>query len=207
MSFFSDLFHPGRAYDKAQNKMDQYYSQANQYTQPYINRGNEAGTDLMSMLQKLMNPGALQDEWSKGYDESDFAKQREGEATNAGLDAASSLGLGGSSAALHNISQDTTNIKGQDRQQYMKDMMDKFLASIGIGQNLSGTGANAASNAANNTMREGENAYNSEYNSNAAGPNMWSGILSGLSGLAGSALGGPIGGALGGWLGNKLGGK
>lgn len=205
MSFFSDLFHPGRAYDKASNKLDQYYAKANEFNQPYVNRGNEAGGDLMSMLQKLMNPGALQNEWSKGYEESPYAKQLEGHAQNAGLDAASSMGLGGSSAALSNIETDKSNIMNQDRQQYMKDLMEKFMQSIGIGKDIYGQGANAANTQSQNAMNQGANQSQLKYNSEAAGPNMFSGILSGLTGLAGSALGGPIGGALGGWLGKKLG--
>lgn len=205
MSWLSEFLHPGRAYDKAGQKEQEYYQQGQNYREPFINNASGAGNQLQEMMSKLGNPGALQDEWSKGYETSPYAQQLQGEAKAQGLDAAESMGLNGSSAALSNIQQGSSNIMQKDRQNYMEDMMKKYMASIGIGQGLYDQGANAAGNAANSAQQQGEWQGQNAYNKNSAGGNLFGGILGGAAGIAGSALGGPLGGVLASYLGNKLG--
>ncbi len=193
MSWLSELFHPERAYDKASQTSDKYYQQSQGFNKPYADRGNAAGNDLMGMLQKLMNPGKLQDEWSKGYETSDYAKQTGDAAQTAGLDAASAMGLGGSSAALSNIQKDRSNIVGADKQQYMNDLMQKYMQSIGIGENLSGTGAGAVTNMSNNATKQGEDQAGLEYGKNSAGGNFLANLLGKGASIFGNYLTGGFG--------------
>jgi hypothetical protein len=205
MSWFTDFMHPGQAYGRAANANQQGYEQGQGMRQPFIEQGQQAGGDIMSMLQKLMNPGALQDEWSKGYNESDYAKQGQAQAQANGLDAASAMGLGGSSAALSNIQNQTSAIGQQDKQQYMQDMMQKYMAAMGLGSNIYGQGANMSAQGANAAGQFGNEQAGYLGNKAAAGGNMFGNIMGGAAGLAGGVLGGPIGGAIGNWLGGKMG--
>ena len=99
MSWFSQWLHPGGAYKGAQEQSEKYYNESKGYRQPYIEQGQNAYQQLQDQINKLTNPAALQDEWSKGYETSPYAKQLQAEAQTGGLDAASAMGLGGSSAA------------------------------------------------------------------------------------------------------------
>jgi hypothetical protein len=51
-----------------------------------------------------------------------------------------------------------------DRKQYLDDLMQKYMASIGIGQNLYGTGAAAAGQMGQNAMMQGQNSINNANN-------------------------------------------
>jgi len=207
MSWFSSFMHPGKPYQQAGETERGYFNQGQQQLSPYIQQGQQAGQGLNDMYSKLMNPGQLQDEWSKGYETSPYAQQLQQQAQTGGMDAASAMGLGGSSAALSNIQHGSSNIMQADRQNYMKDMMDKYLAGMGLGQNMYGIGAGAAGQSANMNQQMGQDQANLKYNQQAAGGNMLSGLFGGLAGLGGAALGGPMGKQLGGWIGNKIGGQ
>ena len=207
MSWFSDFMHPGQAYGQAAETNKQGYEEGKGLRQPYIDQGGQAGGDIMQMLHKLMNPGALQDEWSQGYNTSDTAKQGMADAQSNGMDAASSMGLGGSSAALSNIQNTTSQIGAQYKQQYMKDMMEKYMSAMGLGNSIYGQGANTANQGANSAQQFGENQAGINYNQQNAGAGLFGSMLGGGAGLLGNVLGGPIGGALGSAAGNWLGGK
>jgi hypothetical protein len=210
MSWLSSFLHPGKGYEKGQEQLGQYYNQAQGYGKeaqgylnPYNQNGQEAYGGLSEAMKALLDPQALQDKWSKGYQESEGAKQAEGMATEHGLDAASSMGLMGSSPALQAIQGGTTKIGLDESNNYMDNLMQKYLAGIGVGQGIYGTGANAASgmsnnamNMGNNAMKMGENSANMAYGKQNAGGNMFANLLGMVGGAAGSALGGPIGGAL-----------
>src|ERR1017187_6227036 len=103
MSWLSSFMHPAQPYKDAQKQLDKYYDQSQGFNQPYNQNGLDQGKNIQDMIQKLMNPQGLYDEWSKGYEKSEGAKQAEGMANESGLNAASSMGLMGSSPALQAI--------------------------------------------------------------------------------------------------------
>ena len=196
MSWLSSFLHPERGYEKAQEQLDKYYQQAQQNYQPYMQQGQEAYGGLSDAMKALLNPEALQAQWASGYAESPEAKMAEQMAQERGMNAASSMGLMGSSPALGAIQQGTSQIGLADRQKYLDDLMQKYLAGAGLAQGIYGTGANAAGQSGQNAMNMGTNSANMAYNQQNAPGNMFSGLL-GLGGsIAGSALSGPIGGAL-----------
>jgi hypothetical protein len=207
MGWFDDFLHPERAYQKAQDTSSQYFDQAQAGLNPYNQMGQQAGGSLQEMMQKFMNPGQLENEWSQGYEMSPYAQQQMGLSKQSGLDAASSMGLMGSSAAVNNIQNQAGNIMQQDREKYMKDLMEKYMAGMGIGQNMYNQGGSAAGQMSQNAMNQGNNMAGMEYNKNAAGANMFGDMLGKGASMFGSVFGGPMGGALGNWAGNWLGGK
>lgn len=196
MSWLSSFLNPGKGYEKGQEKLDQYYQQAQGQLQPYSKQGQAQYGNLNNYIQSLMNPEQLQNKWASGYEESPQAKQAQMMAQNHGLDAASSLGLNGSSPALGAIQAGKTQIGLNDRQNYLDNLMQKYMQGAGLSQGIYGQGANAASGMSNNAMQMGQNSAQMAYNQQNAGGNMMSGLIGAGVGAVGSALGGPIGGAL-----------
>lgn len=165
---FHSFIHPEEAYEGAQDKENEAYGQAQGYLDPYNQNGRDQYGRLNEAGGKLLDPTKLQDEWSKNYQNSDYAKQMLAQNQTSGLDAASSMGLSGSSAALGNIQQGAGQIVAKDRQQYMDDLMKKYMAGIGLGQNLYGVGANAAGQQSGQAMTHGQNQAGLEYGRIAA---------------------------------------
>lgn len=157
MSLWDQIFHPGRAYKSAGKEITKGYNQGQGYLNPYNQAGNDQIQKLMEAQNRLMNPGGLQDEWAKNYQISPYAKQLQDQAKAGGMDAASSQGLLGSSTATNAIQQGSSNIMNADRQQYMNDMMQKYLAGLGLGTNMFNTGANTAGQMSNNANQYGQN--------------------------------------------------
>ncbi len=180
MSWLSQLFHPGRGYDKAKQDTQDAYNKANGRLDTYSQGGADANDKLNKLFEALSNPGKLTDEWGKGYKESDYAKQLGQSSIDKGLNAAGSMGLMGSSAALNNIQEEGSDIVAKDRQNYMNDMMTKYLASLGIATNQFNTGADAAGKQSQNDMTQGTTNANLDFGKYNAGPNMITGGMSAL---------------------------
>lgn len=205
MGLFDSLFHSEKPYQKAQEQLDKYYQLAQGYQQPYSQNGQEAYSQLSPAMQQLLNPEELQNKWAQGYEESPYAKMLQEMAQNQGLEAASSMGLMGSTPAIQGIQAGTARIGAADRQQYMNDLMQKLQAGIGLGQNIYGTGAQAAGQMGQNAMNMGQNSAQAAYGEASAPGALFGNLLGGAAGLAGSALGGPIGGVLASGLAQKMG--
>lgn len=200
-NMFDSFLHPEKGYQKGQEQLDQYYNQGQGYLQPYSQFGQDAHGSLSQAMQKLLNPAALQADWTNGYSESPSAKNAEGMAQEHGLDAASSMGLMGSNTALNAIQKGTTQIGLDDRQNYLDNLMQKYLAGTQIGTNIFNTGAGAAGSMGSNAMTMGGNSAQMAYgNQNAPGTLMGQLLGTGI-GLATGGIGkGPAdaGGAAGG---------
>lgn len=190
MSWLSKFLHPENAYKSAQEQLDKYYQQGQGYLDPYNQNGQQAYGGLSEALRRLLNPQELQNEWAKGYQESDIAKQDEALANQHGLESASAMGLLGSSPALQAIQSGTSGIVARDRQHYLDDLLEKYKTGIGLGENIYGTGANAANSQSQNALHMGENSAQNQFNQNNAQGDLLGKLLGYGSGLFGSALGG-----------------
>lgn len=189
MSWLSNFLHPGRGYQKGQAELDKYYQQAQQNLAPYSQHGLEQYGNLNEFIQNLMNPEALQSKWAEGYTESPAALQAEKMAQEHGLNAANAMGLTGSNSALNALQSGTSNIAMEDRQHYLDNLMQKYLAGAGLVQGAYGTGASAAGNLSNNAMNMGQNSANLAYGQENAGGNILEKLLGSGIGLIGSYLG------------------
>ncbi len=172
MSWLSKFLHPEKGYEKGQEQLDKYYGETKNlynegqgFLQPYNQFGQNAYGDVNQAMKNLLNPEELQNKWAQGYQESPQAKQAEAMAQEHGLNAASGLGLMGSGTALDAIQSGTTQIGLNDRQNYLDNLMQKYLAGAGIGQDIFGKGANAAGQMGQNAMNMGNNAMNMGANS------------------------------------------
>lgn len=191
MSWLSSFLKPGRGYEKAQEQLDKYYNEAQGYQKPIFEQGQGAYGNLAGAMGSLLDPAALQGKWIESYQTSPAALNAQKMASQQGLNAASSMGLMGSSPALSAIQQGTSQIGMEDRQNYLNDLMQKYLAGAGIAQNIYGIGAGAAGNMGQNAMNQGQNAAQMSYGRANAGGNM-------LGNLLGTAAGAGMGLATGG---------
>lgn len=168
----SSFLNPGKGYEKGQDELDKYYNQSKQfynqgqsYLQPYNQFGQNAYGNLSNSMKQLLDPASLEAKWVNGYSESPSAKNLQAMAQEHGLDAASGLGLIGSNTALNAIQNGTTQIGLDDRQNYLNNLMQKYLAGTGIAGNIFNTGAGSASTMSGNAMNMGNNAMNMGNNS------------------------------------------
>lgn len=198
MGMLSSFLHPGRAYRKAEQGMMPFYNQAQSYAQPYAQQGQAAYQPLNSAMQSLLNPRQLQGDWMAGYEESPYATQLSDMATNQGLEAASSMGLMGSTPALRAIQEGTSFIKNQDRQRYLDDLFQKYITGANIAQNIYGQGAQMSSLLGNNAMNMGQNVAQLRYGRQAAPGNLFGNLLGTL--LGGGLMSGSAGNQMQPWM-------
>ncbi len=141
----SSFLNPQKGYEDAEKVFRNFYDQSRGNMQPFIDQGKAQYGNLSGAEGALLDPESLLKKWMSGYQESPYAKQSMANARSGGLDAASSMGLLGSSSAINNIQNSASDIMNKDRSSYLQDLMDKYMKGVGIGQDLYGTGANMAS--------------------------------------------------------------
>ena len=156
------------AHDEAEKAAKRGWQEAQNYQKPYWQQGQDQHGDLNQARQNLMDPTKLQNEWSNNYETSPYAKRMLEMNNQQGQEAAASMGLNGSSAGVANIQQGAGDIMQKDRQQYMDDLMKKYMAGIGIGQDIYGKGATAGTNLGQQAYGQGENMANIGYGRAAA---------------------------------------
>lgn len=156
-----DMMHsflnPDQGYKEAGDTMNDFWQQMQKYLQPYQQAGMDQIGTLTGAENKLLDPAQLENEWASGYSKSPYAQQMQKEAASAGMDSASQQGLVGSSSALQNVQNSSANIMNSDRQQYLKDLMEKYMGGIGIGKNIFNTGASAAGMLGQGALTSGQN--------------------------------------------------
>src|ERR1700689_1882233 len=178
-SMVNSFLHPEEGYKAAADQMRKSWMEAQGFGKQgidfakqglnYGERGlgfqdhfRQAGLDQTGRLNqaenRLLDPSSLLNEWMEKYNTSPFAQKSMQNANEAGLGAASKMGLMGSNAAVNNIQQSSGDIMNQDRPQYLNDLMNKYMSGVGIGQNIYNTGAATAGNMGNQALGMGNQA-------------------------------------------------
>lgn len=171
------FLHPGRGYRDAAREMQKAWGQAQDFQRPYADAGKNQIGILTGAENSLLDPSALLSKWMESYQSSPFAQKSMENARESGLNAASSMGLGGSSAAVNNIQQSSGDIMNADRSQYLNDLMQKYMTGVGIGQNIFNTGAATAGNMGNQAISVGENLGAAAYGKRNASGNLLKDLL------------------------------
>lgn len=192
MSWLSSFLNPGKGYEKGQEQLNKFYNQAQSFQQPYNQNAQNQYGNLNEYIMALMDPEALQNKWADGYTESESAKNAERMAQEHGLDVASSMGLMGSNTALQATQAGATQIGLNDRQNYLDNLMQKYLAGANLAQGIYGQGSSAAGQMGQNAMNMGNSSAEMAYGKQNAGGNM----LAGLIGQGIGAISGPAGSSL-----------
>lgn len=154
--------------DAAKKGVNQGWQEAQNYQRPFWQQGQDQYGALNQARQDLMDPTKLQNQWAQSYETSPYAKRMLEMNNQQGQEAAAAMGLGGSSAAISNVQQGAGDIVSKDRQQYMNDLMQKYMSGIGIGQDIYGKGAQAGANLGQQAYGHGENLANIGYASESA---------------------------------------
>lgn len=152
----NSFLHPENGYKAAEDASRRSWMESRGFLDPYNDAGKAQLTRLEGAQNALLHPDQLENQWASGYETSPYAQQLKQQAANSGMESASQQGLLGSSAAVNNVQQSAGQITSADRQQYMQDLMQKYLSGIGIGQNIYGTGANAAGALASGSLSNGQ---------------------------------------------------
>lgn len=140
---FNSFMHPEQGYEDAAKRMEEAWKKAQGEQQPFQQAGIGQVGALTGAENALLDPSKLLADWMSKYQMSPSAQQSLANARESGLDAASSMGLMGSSAALGNIQKSSSDIMNADRQQFLDDLMNKYMKGVGIGQNIYDVGAGA----------------------------------------------------------------
>lgn len=187
---WADYIDPGQAYADSAHQMKKYWQQAMGFQSPFMEAGKSQIPMLTGAQNELMNPAALLGKWMDTYETSPYAKRSMENATASGLDAASSMGLMGSSPALSNIQQSSSDIMSKDRDTYLNDLMEKYMKGIGIGTNIFDKGAAMASGLGKQAFDMGENMGSAAYNERAAGAKVFGDWLKTAAKMYGGGIGG-----------------
>lgn len=159
----NSFLNPGEGYEDAARKMEEYWRKAQGAQEPYRQAGVDQQGRLVGAEDKLLDPSSLLADWMSKYQMSPYAQKSLGNARESGLNAASSMGLMGSSAAVNNIQTSASDVMNKDRSEYLNNLMNKFLAGVGIGQNIYNQGARTAENMGNEDMLAGEELGKAAY--------------------------------------------
>ncbi len=163
MSWLSSFLHPSRGYTNAQAELEKYYNKGQGRLEPYNDFGKGQITNQQTYIDSLMHPEKITDEWNKNYHESEAAKQAERMAQEHGVNAASSLGLGGSNTALNAIQAGTSQIGEQDRQKYLDDLWEKYKTGANLSSHGVDVGSGAATTQSHNDENMGENSARNKF--------------------------------------------
>lgn len=176
-NMIDSFMNPQRGYEAAADEARKAWEEAQNYGRPYWQNGLDQTGRLTGAEDALLDPGALEAKWMQDYETSPYAKQLLEQNKNSGLDAASSMGLMGSSAALNNIQQGAGKIVNADRQQYINDLMQKYMTGIGIGQNIYGAGAGIGGDLMRGALSTGSDLGNAAYGAKNAPGQMFNNLL------------------------------
>jgi len=175
-----------KMYERQMQQSQQQYNQAGQTMQPYVDQGQQAYGNYNTAMQNLMNPSALQDEWMKSYAPSEQAKYTSQMAGQQGLDAASAMGVMGSTPAMQAVQAGTSQIMADDKQRYLDQLMQKYMAGAGIAGNIYNTGVNAAGTQtgvrqqqAGSTMQSAPDLAQMRYGQGSSGSRFLGNVLGG----------------------------
>jgi|SRR6185503_2532460 len=188
MASFSDMLHsflnPEKGYKDASDIVNNQWNETKGYLDPTRQAGQDQLGRLTGYEDALSHPEQLENQWASSYEMSPYAKQLLDQSKTSGLDAASSMGLSGSSAALGNIQKSAGNIMQSDRQSYLDDLMKKYMGAIGIGQDIYGKGTQAASQEATLSADKGNSLAQLKYGEDSAPGDMFGKLLGGGVDLA-----------------------
>jgi len=198
-NMLSSFLNPGKAYKKAGQQMDKYYQQGQEALNPYVQQGQQAYEPMNNAMMSLLDPTALQGQWLDSYETSPWAQDLMGQAESEGLNAASSMGLLGSTTALQALQAGKSKIYNADRQAYLDDIMKKYMSGAQMAQGLYGSGQNAASQYGQNAMNQGQQMGQMAYGQQAAPGQMLNNLINTGIGAAIPMYGMSKMGAGGGW--------
>ncbi len=186
------FMNPELGYTKAQEAQQPYYQEAQAHLQPWANQGQEAYGHLNGAMQNLLNPEQLQNQWSQNYQTSPHAQQEINRAQEYGQQAASSMGVSGSSPALQAIQQGSSNIMNADRENYLKRLTEMYFNGANLARGIYGQGSQFAQLLGQNANQQGEREGGYAFGKQRAPGQLFGALLGTAAGLAVPGAGGSM---------------
>lgn len=171
----------GQPYSDAAKQYQQWANQAATTQQPFLQGGKVGLGNFQQWLSGMKNPSDFINNLMTEYHESPWAHYQQQQALRAGQNAASALGLSGSTPFAQQLQQTSTNISNQDLNQWLQNVLG-INTQYGTGnQSLMNQGASSANALTNlyNMMGQnlGELAYGQRAGQNQDFWNMLGGGL------------------------------
>ena len=111
------------------------------------------------------------------YEQSEQSKIAQARAMESGNNAASAMGLVGSTPALQAMQAGASEIGAQDQQRYIERLIQQYLQGAGLAQNIYGAGANAGNQMSQNATNMGTSSAEMAYGRQNAPGNMFNDLL------------------------------
>lgn len=179
---------PGKPYDKAMEEYQKYMNMGQGVQQPYLNAGSGALGDYQKWLQGQSDPSGFINNLMGQYKESPYTNYLQQQAQNAGINAGSASGMGGSSALMQQMQQNAANIGQQGMNDWLQNVLG-INTQYGQGQqNLMTGGQNAANKLTELFNQMGKNMGEQAYNKESSKQNNFWNTLGGIGSMIGSFL-------------------
>lgn len=135
--------------DSAMPYLNQIPGMMQQYLNPYIQNGLNAGNTLNTQFgEMLKNPGGFMNQMGKNFQQSPGYQFQVGQATNAANNAAAAGGYTGSPQEQLGLAQNVSGLANQDYYNWINHTMNLYGQGVQGEQNIYQTGAGASSNLA-----------------------------------------------------------
>ncbi len=173
----------GNPYKSAEHQYKKYLGQAQATQQPYQNAGVGAIGNYQNWLQGQQNPSEFINNLMGQYQQSPYAQYMQNQSMNAGQNAASASGLMGSTPLMNQLQQNSSNIAGQDQNQWLQNVLG-INTNYGQGQqNLMQGGQGAANALSNNYQNAGQNMGQLGYNQGRQNQQDWGNLIGNVAGM------------------------
>lgn len=150
----------GAPYHAAMGPFQQYYGQAANVQNPFLQAGQGALDNYQGWLQGMQNPSGFINHLMGQYQQSPWAQYQQQQSMRAGTNEASASGLIGSSPFAQQLQQNASNISSQDMNNWLQNVLG-INSQYGQGQqNIAGMGQNAANTLSGLYSQEGEGLGN-----------------------------------------------
>lgn len=175
--------------DAANKYLNQMPGMLQQYSDPYIQMGNQAGQNLQNQFGQLTNdPGGRLNQIGQSYHQSpgfQFALQQALQGANQG---AAAGGMAGSPQSQQQNMGIATGLADQDYNNWLQQATGMYNTGLNGQQNMYNTGANAGiglgQNIASILGQQGQYAYAGQAAKNAQDAQNWGNIWGGLGAAA-----------------------
>lgn len=183
---------------KMANKyMDQIPGVGKQYYNPFIDRGERAGSKLEGEYGKLMNPTSFMDEIMKHYTESEGAKYEKNELGRGIGATAAAGGFAGTPEHQKEYGEMASGLMSKDMQQYLQNALGVYNTGLSGEQDFYGKGFDASGKLADmiggTLASQGGMAFQQGSQTNASRDAFMNALMKALGQAAGAGAGGAAG--------------
>lgn len=176
---------------------------------PYINRGNDAASNLSPQFEQMTkDPAAFLEMLMGSYEPSKGYGLRRDEALRSAGNSAAAGGMRGSINDINNEAHITDSLLSDDMQQWLQNVLGIQGTGMSGESHFADEGYDATKNMTSDLSNlfgtQSQLAFQGAANQNKTSSDMMSGLMKMLGTVGGWSVGGPAGGSIGGNLASKF---